>query len=173
MAKISIIKCESADWRDLQTIAVETFRHTYQHKNEPIHFEKYVEKSFNDEQVKTDLANPLVHFFFVKIENEHAGYFKLNEAGGQSDLNKLGSLEVERIYVYEKFKGQGIGRKMIEFSLDFAKECKLTEVWLGVWDQNAAAIAFYEKMGFEKFGTHSFMMGEDEQMDYLLRLLFS
>ena len=32
------------------------------------------------------------------------------------------------------------------------------------------AIKFYEKQGFEKFGTHVFKLGEDEQIDHLMKL---
>ena len=170
MQSLFIEKCSNLDWKSLQEVAVKTFRATYEHKNEAVHFEKYVAKSFCDKQIKSELKNPKTHFFFVKIEAEIVGYFKLNEAGSQSDLNKPNTLEIERIYVYEKFKGKGIGRKMIEFSSAFAKKHGLTELWLGVWEQNPAAIAFYKKMGFEKFGTHSFMMGEEEQTDFLLKM---
>jgi len=42
-------------------------------------------------------------------------------------------------------------------------------VWLGVWEHNPKAIAFYEKWGFEKFGAHSFMLGTDAQTDLLMK----
>ena len=37
--------------------------------------------------------------------------------------------------------------------------------WLGVWERNARAQAFYRKQGFAPVGTHTFVLGSDEQTD--------
>jgi len=42
-------------------------------------------------------------------------------------------------------------------------------VWLGVWEKNNRAISFYKKWGFEKFGEHSFTLGDDIQNDWLMK----
>ena len=41
-------------------------------------------------------------------------------------------------------------------------------VWLGVWEHNARAIAFYHKHGFEDVGSHEFVLGTDHQIDRLM-----
>ena len=41
-------------------------------------------------------------------------------------------------------------------------------IWLGVWERNPRAIAFYEKMGFATVGGHSFMLGRDLQHDLVM-----
>ena len=43
-------------------------------------------------------------------------------------------------------------------------------IWLGVWEKNYRALRFYKKQGFIKFGEHFFIMGQDKQVDYLMRL---
>ena len=42
-------------------------------------------------------------------------------------------------------------------------------IWLGVWEKNFRAQKFYAKYGFEKFGSHTFQMGDDPQVDWLLK----
>jgi ribosomal protein S18 acetylase RimI-like enzyme len=42
-------------------------------------------------------------------------------------------------------------------------------IWLGVWEHNEHAISFYKKFGFEQFGDHIFMLGNDAQTDLLLK----
>ena len=42
------------------------------------------------------------------------------------------------------------------------------KIWLGVWEKNENAIAFYKKMGFVQTGAHSFYMGDEEQMDFIM-----
>ncbi|WP_039790739.1 GNAT family acetyltransferase, partial [Paenibacillus riograndensis] len=39
---------------------------------------------------------------------------------------------------------------------------------LGVWEKNENAIAFYKKMGFVQTGSHSFYMGDEEQIDIIM-----
>jgi hypothetical protein len=46
----------------------------------------------------------------------------------------------------------------------------LKYLWLGVWDRNSNARQFYAKNGFMPFGSHMFMLGNDEQKDILLKL---
>ena len=42
-------------------------------------------------------------------------------------------------------------------------------LWLGVWEHNTKALAFYQRFGFYRIGSHSFFVGQDEQTDFLLR----
>jgi len=44
-------------------------------------------------------------------------------------------------------------------------------VWLGVWEENQRAINFYKRNGFKEFGKHSFIVGDDEQTDLMMKLL--
>ena len=80
------------------------------------------------------------------------------------------NLEIERIYLKKKFQGKGLGKKMIEFAKEKAIQKKKNRIWLGVWEKNPKAIGFYEKVGFEKIGTHIFKVGNDEQIDYVMVL---
>ncbi|HNX15665.1 MAG TPA: GNAT family N-acetyltransferase, partial [Oscillospiraceae bacterium] len=87
----------------------------------------------------------------------------------QTDINDVQSLELERIYVDAKFQGRGLGRVLMEHAIEIARERKKSYVWLGVWEKNDKAIAFYQKNGFYKIGTHLFIMGDEEQIDYIMR----
>jgi ribosomal protein S18 acetylase RimI-like enzyme len=41
-------------------------------------------------------------------------------------------------------------------------------VWLGVWERNPKAIAFYKKFGFREVGAHVFPLGSDPQRDVVM-----
>jgi ribosomal protein S18 acetylase RimI-like enzyme len=43
-----------------------------------------------------------------------------------------------------------------------------TSLWLGVWERNARAQAFYRRHGFGKVGRHTFVVGNDPQTDDVL-----
>ena len=143
------------------------------------------EDKFNsEERVNTEGDNQIqkgAYYYFVEDE-KICGYFKINldksplESDApviyksDFDYKKLKGIEIERIYVIKQMKGHGIGRLMIEKTIEIAKNNEFDYVWLGVWAENPAAIAFYQKMGFTVFGEHIFMMGDDAQKDLLMKI---
>lgn len=70
------------------------------------------------------------------------------------------ALEVERIYIRRAYQGQGLGKYLIQKSIDIAKEKNKQNMWLGVWEKNESAIRFYKGLGFVLHGAHSFYMGD-------------
>ncbi|WP_421040405.1 GNAT family N-acetyltransferase [Mammaliicoccus vitulinus] len=53
-----------------------------------------------------------------------------------------------------------IGKKLYDKSIELANDLSCDHIWLGVWEKNQNAIAFYEKLGFEKIDKHTFYMGD-------------
>jgi diamine N-acetyltransferase len=62
-----------------------------------------------------------------------------------------------------------MGRVLMDFALQKALELGKKTAWLGVWEKNLSAIAFYQKMGFVKAGQHSFRMGDELQTDWVMK----
>lgn len=165
---ITIKKCSETDLQNLQDISTATFIETFEEHNTPEHMTAYLEKAFNGEQLKEELANPASHFFFALVDDEVAGYLKINTDDAQSEDMGEGALEVERIYIGNKFQKLGLGKLLMERALESAGEMGKKRIWLGVWEHNRNAIAFYQKKGFVKTGAHSFFMGDDEQIDWIM-----
>jgi ribosomal protein S18 acetylase RimI-like enzyme len=84
-------------------------------------------------------------------------------------LNSTKTIEIERIYSTQEYIGKKAGKSLMEACLDVAREQDCETIWLGVWEHNPRAIAFYEKWGFEKFGSHPFLLGTDLQTDLLMK----
>lgn len=165
---MAIKKCTLEDAQELQTISVETFTETFQEQNSPQHLNAYLEKAYNLEQLKRELANPSSQFFFAYSNREIAGYLKINTGEAQSEAMGGDALEVERIYVKKKFHKHGLGKQLLIKAFEAAAELQKKKIWLGVWEDNANAIAFYQKKGFVQTGAHSFFMGDDEQVDLIM-----
>lgn len=96
------------------------------------------------------------------------GYLKINIGNAQSEKMGDESLEIERIYVKNKYQKHGIGKILLNTAIEFALERDKKEIWLGVWEKNENAIAFYKKMDFVQTGVHSFYVGEEEQTDLIM-----
>lgn len=165
---ITVKKCTFDDVRDLQTISVETFSETFQEQNSPVHLNAYIERAYNLNQLKHELANPSSQFYFIYLDQELTGYLKVNTDEAQSEGIDDDSLEVERIYVKKEFQKHGLGKTLMNKAMEIAMEQKKKKIWLGVWEDNENAIAFYQKKGFVQTGSHPFFMGDDQQVDLIM-----
>lgn len=145
---INLKKCTIEDLPVLQKISYETFNETFKHQNSPENMNSYLERAFNLKQLEKEILNISSQFFFAYFNNEIAGYLKINTNDAQSEKMGDESLEIERIYIKNKFQKHGIGKYLFNKAMDMAVESNKQKIWLGVWDKNENAIAFYEKMGF-------------------------
>ncbi|ASN06423.1 GNAT family N-acetyltransferase [Virgibacillus necropolis] len=165
---INIKKCTIKDLRILQEICYETFDETFKDQNSPENMKTYLERAFNLKQLKKELSNISSQFFFVYYNDEVAGYLKVNTDDAQSEKKGDEALELERIYIKNKFQRHGLGKYLLDKTMEIAMKNNKKEIWLGVWEKNENAIAFYKKVGFVHTGAHSFYMGDEEQIDFIM-----
>ncbi|MFD0050965.1 GNAT family N-acetyltransferase [Actinomycetes bacterium NPDC127524] len=165
---IHLKKCTLKELHDLQGMSCETFKETFMHQNSAENMTSYLEKAFDLKQLEKELDNLSSQFFFVYFNKEAAGYLKVNTDDAQSEEMGGESLEIERIYIRNNFQKQGLGKFLLHKAMDIAMECGKKKIWLGVWEKNANAIAFYKKLGFAENGSHSFYMGDEEQIDIIM-----
>jgi len=166
---VTICKVTPDDLSALLLFSQKTFFDAFYHLNNPCDMRAYASRFFTEEQLLTEMSNPLSHFYFAFINNEITGYIKLNFGDAQSDVKDAESLEIERVYVSKYHQGKHIGRQLLDFAIQTAIIERLKYIWLGVWDQNDRAIKFYQDYGFEHFGQHDFMLGDDLQVDLLMK----
>lgn len=166
---IHIKKCTLEDLDILHESAVKTYRETFAHMNTKENMDIYLEKSFHIEKLSKEMLDPNSEFYLLYVSKKIAGYLKLNDAPSQTDINDNDSLEIERIYVAAEFQGTGLGRFLMRQAVEKAIERSKKYIWLGVWEKNEKAIRFYKNNGFYKIGTHTFIMGNDAQTDYIMR----
>lgn len=56
---------------------------------------------------------------------------------------------INELVVAEKHRGQGLGKRLMEFVKTWAKEQGAPEIHLNVFDGNQNSVAFYEAMGYQ------------------------
>jgi ribosomal protein S18 acetylase RimI-like enzyme len=64
--------------------------------------------------------------------------------------------------------GRGIAHQLMEAAIADAAARGAATLWLGVWEHNTRAQAFYRKFGFVDVGSHTFVLGTDVQTDRLM-----
>lgn len=166
--KITTKKVTVADVEALQKLSIETFSDTFGAQNDPKDLNEYLNKAYATDKLLAELQNENSEFTFVYLDDQLAGYMKLNTNEAQSEHFASNALEIERIYIKKEFKRHGLGKYLFTKAFDIAKKANKQKVWLGVWEKNTPALAFYTKMGFKQNGSHSFFMGENEQTDLIM-----
>jgi ribosomal protein S18 acetylase RimI-like enzyme len=167
--QIQIVEVVLADLPTLQEISRRTFYDSFAALNTAENMKFHLDNHFTNEKLTSEILNRDSKFFFAIHEEKAVGYLKINQGSAQTVLPNDRAIEIERIYVDQLFKGHGIGKTFISTAFALANTSRAKYLWLGVWENNEPAIRFYEKNGFEKFGTHIFRLGDDEQTDLLLK----
>lgn len=170
MEDIQLKKVTLIDIDQLQKIGRQTFFETFAESNTEENMKKYLENSFSTEKLHSELSNTNSEFYFAVEEDIVIGYLKINFGASQTELKDDKALEIERIYVLKEFHGKKVGQLLYEKAIQIAKETKSNYVWLGVWEENHRALAFYKKNGFVEFDKHIFRLGNDEQTDIMMKL---
>jgi len=166
---IEIKKCTLDDLKTLHNLSVETYTDTFGEYNTEADLNDYLDKAYNNAELKKELTNINSMFYFAFYDGKLAGYLKLNVLDAQSESIGDESLEIERIYIRKQFKRLGLGTKLLNFGIAKAEELNKQSVWLGVWENNFPAQKFYQKMDFVRYSEHKFIMGESVQTDYILK----
>ena len=166
---IEIIKVQPSDLATLINISKQTFYDAFLHLNDPVDIEAYAAVAFNSDKISLELTNPFSAFYFAMLNGQVVGYIKLNYSSAQTEFQHNDAIEVERIYVLTDQQGKKIGNQLLDFAIDLAVKANLQYIWLGVWDKNINAIRFYERNGFIIFDSHPFTLGNDLQVDLLMK----
>jgi ribosomal protein S18 acetylase RimI-like enzyme len=167
---IIIRKAELNDVKILKDLAWITQLETFEKMNPPGLSLAYLEENMSLEIIENELVD-LGSTYYLAEKNEKAiGYLKVRT--DNIEENKLAGencMELQRIYLLAAEKGNGYGKMLLNYAENLAKSLYFDLLWLGVWEKNLPAIAFYKHHGYEFFGEHVFMYGGDVQNDYMMR----
>lgn len=168
-----IVQCTVNDTDTLLRLSYRTFYEAFEAQNTAENMKAYSDSAFTAEKIRKELSHPDSRFYFIYSNETLAGYLKVNINSAQSEPMGPDALEVERIYVLQEYHKQGLGKALLNYAHDIARQLNKNKIWLGVWEKNENAIGFYKKQGFKKSGSHSFFMGDDEQTDIIAEKILS
>lgn len=169
-SSLNIRPATPSDAALLAAFAARAFRAAFAADNNPTDLEHYIATSFTTEQIAAEITDPQALFLLANQNEQLLGYTKLQFGNTPASLHAPHPVELVRIYVDPERLARGLGSRLLEANLQAAKERGCETIWLGVWEHNQRAIAFYHKWGFEVIGEQSFVLGQDVQRDLLMSL---
>jgi len=182
-----------ADKKDAPLIADlcrKTFYDTFAQHNTKENMDLYLSRQLTRESMIAEVENPGNIFLLAYLDGQPAGYAQLKPdsipassainskepaiEGSQAPVHEhpaagASAMEIYRIYAEQSAIGKGVGKALMHHCLEIAREKGKEWIWLGVWEHNQRAIDFYTKWGFEKFGEHVFLLGQDIQTDWEMK----
>lgn len=154
-----------ADAPALAEVAAKTFHDTFAEFNSKEDMDAYMATAFSVNQLTAELADPDATFFVADTGQSLAGYAKVSTGEAPPCVTGPNPFELVRLYVRQEWFGKGVAQALMQTYVDEAKNGGYQTLWLGVWEENHRAKAFYRKWGFEDVGEKVFMLGEDVQTD--------
>lgn len=162
------VRPEEAD--TLALLASEAFRETYGGRTDAVNLRRYIDTHLTSGRLRAELGTPGFDFHMARVEGLPAGYLKTRRDRQPKGIDHPRCLQVERIYVLQRFQGAGIGSALLDIAVRRARTDGDRTVWLQVWQQNTEAIGFYRSKGFRIYETATFAFGDEWTDDYLMRL---
>lgn len=145
MPEITTQKAHLDDVHQLQAIGKQRFFATFSDTSSAEDMTRYLEKGFSLDKLSTELQNRDSEFYSTKQNDQTIGYLKLNFELSQTEFQDNKAMEIERIYVLDKFHGKKVGLKLYNRALEIAQQRNIDYIWLGVWENNFKALNFYRK----------------------------
>jgi len=162
----AVYRARPADAATLAEFSERTFFESFAADNDPENMRMHLAASFSPQLQRAELENPDIDTLVLVDAQSRWLAFAQVRAGKISDgVPATGSIELWRFYVDAPWHGQGLAAALMEAVKTCARARGAETLWLGVWQSNARAQAFYRKHGFRKVGSHVFAVGNDPQAD--------
>jgi ribosomal protein S18 acetylase RimI-like enzyme len=139
----------------LAAISIEVWLGTYLRRGVNAFFAEYALNEFTSDKLLALLEHPNEHVIVSENEDGLDGFIRISH-GNEAPVANCSSMEISTLYVQPRHHGRGLGRLLLEQGLSYARNAGSLSVWLTTNSENAPAIAFYLKQGFEKVGTTHF-----------------
>ena len=169
MSMTNIRQGTIADAALLSELGARTFSETFAVDNTAENMAAYLADSFNPIQQAAELSETDSSFRIAELDGVAVGYSMLRSGGPPEGITGDRPIEIVRLYVSKENIGSGVGADLMQDCLNESARLGFRTLWLGVWERNYRAQAFYRKWDFVEVGTHIFQLGDDAQLDLIMQ----
>lgn len=159
---------EATDAIALAELAARTFRETFAADNRREDMALHIADAYGTSQQHRELVDPNIATLLVEVDGQLAGYAQLRSGVPPECVTGEKPIELWRFYIAQPWHGRGIAQTLMQRVESEGYARGAHTLWLGVWERNERAKAFYHKNGFVDVGSHVFMVGNDAQTDRIM-----
>jgi GNAT superfamily N-acetyltransferase len=158
----------AGDAEALAEFGARTFSETFGQENSAEDMRLHLASAWSPELQRAEIVDPKMDTLLVRVDAVLAGFAQLHLGKAPASVATVAPVELLRFYVDKPWQGQGLAGELMQAVLRRAREHGARELWLGVWERNLRAQAFYRKHGFRQVGTQIFVVGTDPQTDHVM-----
>jgi ribosomal protein S18 acetylase RimI-like enzyme len=169
---LEIRRATIADAAPLAAFAERVFIDTFGDENDPDDLRAHIEATYGIAQQSDEICDRDTATLLVERGGDLIGYAQICRKRVPPGVAGTSPIEIYRFYIDHSAHGTGIAQALMAAAFAQAREWGADVIWLGVWEHNPRAMAFYRKFGFADVGSLDFFVGPDRQTDriYVLPL---
>jgi diamine N-acetyltransferase len=156
------------DAEELARFGARTWSETFGAWNTPEDLALYLAQTYGPAQQAVELQDPSWTTLLAEEGSRLAGFAQVRTGSTPPCVTGPAPIELYRFYVDSCWHGKGLARRLMAAVDEEAIRRGARTLWLGVWERNPRAQAFYRKCGFLDVGEQSFMVGTDRQRDRVM-----
>lgn len=164
----TVRRARPGDARALATLAERTFRDAFAALNTPQDTDLHCRTAYGEAILAREILDPDKVTLLCEQDGALVGYAQVRWGKAPPFVVADAPGEIQRLYVSSECHGTGVAHALMEACLCEIRARRLDVAWLGVWEHNPRAIAFYRKLGFVEVGEHVFRVGNDPQRDVVM-----
>ena len=139
-----------ADASRLTEIGASTFRETFEGENTPDDMASYLSDAFTPDRQAAEISDASGVVLLAERPDapgaeKLVGYAHLVSGLAAPAVKGPEPMELKRLYVTRSWHGKGVAQALMDAALDAARARGAKTLWLGVWERNQRAVAFYSK----------------------------
>jgi GNAT superfamily N-acetyltransferase len=165
---VTIRSAEPADAAVLAELARTTFYDTFASSNDAADMALHLQTAYGVPQQTAELQDPQITTLLVEEDGAAIAYAQIRDHHVPECVTGPAPIELWRFYIDRRWHGRGVAAELMTRVKDEARRRGARTLWLGVWERNGRAIAFYTKSGFADVGEHIFLFGTDPQTDRVM-----
>jgi ribosomal protein S18 acetylase RimI-like enzyme len=162
-----------ADAARLAEFGARTFYEAFAADNTPDDMRAHLASAFSPARQLREIEDPHMDTLILAAADQWMGFAQLRAGHVSDGVPREGSIELWRFYIDQRWHGQGFAALLMDGAKQRARRRGASSLWLGVWERNARAQAFYRKQGFGRVGRQTFVVGSDPQTDDVMLCLLS
>jgi ribosomal protein S18 acetylase RimI-like enzyme len=167
--RLVIRRATADDAESLAAFGARTFYETFAPANTPEDMSQHLAAAWGTDLQRAEINDPALDTLLAcDPDGALAGFAQLLAGHAPACVATVSPVEIKRFYVDKAWHGRGLAQDLMKAVEECARAHGGRELWLGVWERNARAQAFYRKCGFDRVGEQIFVVGSDPQTDHVM-----
>lgn len=152
----------------LADLARTTFYDAFAATNDAADMALHLKRAYGVQQQAAEIQDSRITTLLVEQGGSAIAYAQIRDHHIPACVSGPTPIELWRFYVDREWHGRGIAPALMERVKVESRSRGAKTLWLGVWEHNNRARAFYAKCGFADAGEHIFLFGTDPQTDRVM-----